>query len=125
MVDNYNKLRKVRKILFQVYEGTFLSNFLILATEKKGRYLPIKHNKLKVGDIDLIKDTYIKSYNYLLGRIVRSFINSKNEATHVEVLKGSTKEISKRHVSFLIPLITGAAQINDSEIADSTNLSNS
>ena len=48
VIDNYNKLRKVRNNLFQIYENEFLSGLMIQATEKRGRYLPIKHNKLKI-----------------------------------------------------------------------------
>ena len=34
VIDNYNKLRKVRNDLFQIYENEFLSGLLIQATEK-------------------------------------------------------------------------------------------
>ena len=101
-----------------------MSGLIIQAAEKRGRYLPIKHNKLKNRDIVLIKDPYIKPYNFPLGKIIKTFINSKGETTHVEVFKGNTKEVTKRHVSCLIPLIYNEIQDEGSDIMNSADLSN-
>ena len=59
-----------------------------------------------------------------MGKIIKTFINSKGETTRVEVFKGNTKEITKRHVSCLIPLIYNEIQIEESDIMDSADLSN-
>ena len=71
----------------------------------------------------LIKDPYIKPYNFPLGKILKTFSNSKGETTHGEVFKGTTKKITKRHVSCLIPLIYNEVQIEGSDIMDSADLS--
>ena len=55
---------------------------------------------------------------------MKTLINSKGETTHVEVFKGNTKEITKRYVSCLIPLIYNEIQIEESDIMDSADLSN-
>ena len=72
----------------------------------------------------LIKDPYIKPYNFPLGKIIKTFINSKGETTHVEVFKGNTKEVTKRHVSCLISLIYNEIQDEGSDIVNSADLSN-
>ena len=54
---------------------------------------------------------------------MKTLINSKGETTHVEVFKGTIKEIIKRHVSCLIPLIYNEVQIERSDIMDNADLS--
>ena len=104
--QTFNKLNSVRKNLYETYKNEFYSNLLIQATDKKDRYFPIKHQKLKIGDIVLLKDEYKKALHYPMARIIKVYSNDLEEITNVEVLKGSTREIVKRHISSIVPLLT-------------------
>ena len=70
---------------------------------KKDHYKKVKHNSVNIGDIVLIKDLLVKPVNYPMG-IIRSIVkNNMDEVTGVEVFKGDTKELVKRHVNTIIP----------------------
>ena len=102
----YSKLHKVRTKLFETYHSEFLQNLLRQATEKDSRYIPKIHVEIKVNDIVLIIDEHCKPVNYPLGRVVKVYENSIDEVTHVEILKGKTGQVTKRHVSSIIPYFT-------------------
>ena len=100
------KFEKVRLRLVKLYNEYFLQNLISQAVNKKDRYKKVKHNSVNIGDIILIKDPLIKPVNYPMG-IIRSLVkNDMGEVTVVEVFKGETKELIKRHINTIIPLLT-------------------
>ena len=78
------------------------------SVSRKGKYCPVKHHPLKLGDIVLIKEENTKINNYPMGRIKEVFLNDLGETTHNMVIKGRTKQISKLHVTQLIPYLSAA-----------------
>ena len=111
--DSYEKLRKVRQVLREKYQDEFLANLILQATDKQNRYTPKPHKNLNVGDIVLIKEQNCKPYNFPLGIIKSLETNSIGENTSAVVLKGKTKETTKRHVSSLIPLLSTTSATGD------------
>ena len=69
------------------------------------KYVYKKHTKLQVGDLVLIKDQFVKPMSYPMAIVTKVCTNDLQEVTAAEVRKGSTREILKRHVSSLIPLL--------------------
>ena len=53
----------------------------------------------------LIKDEYTKRINYPLGVVQKLIINNIGEVTQAVVKKGITGQITKLHISNLIPLL--------------------
>ena len=103
--DSFLKLRKVREKLVQTYHDEFLSNLIYQAVDKKDRYKPNPHKTLDPGDLVLVKDPNTKQINYPLGMIKNVIKNDLDEVTNVDVIKGRTKEVLKRHVTSVIPLL--------------------
>ena len=101
-----DRLRKVRINLINLYHNEFLSKLMYQAVNKKGRYLPVEQKNIKVGDVIMLKEPLTKSMNYPLGIVKKIYKNDLNEVTNVELLKGKTKEIVKRHVTSLIPYLS-------------------
>ena len=48
----------------------------------------------------------VKRVNYPMGIIKSVTVNSLNEVTSVEVMKGDTREVVKRHITTIIPLLS-------------------
>ena len=105
ITDNYSKLCKVRKYLVDAYHNEFLGTIVHQATDRKGRYRPVSHELLKVGDIVLIKEEYTKRSNYPLGMIKELFSNDLGEVTHAVVKKGKTGQLNRLHITNLIPIL--------------------
>ena len=112
--DIYCKLRNVRKNLLDTYESEFLTNLMYQSVDRKDRYRPVNHKPLEVDDIVLIRDPHTKSMNLSMGIVKKVFINDLGESVRAEVMRGKTREITKRHVSDLILLLKS----NKSETAD-------
>ena len=106
--ENFSKLRKIRENLIKIYNEEFLTTLIVQATNKSGRYKPKLHHKLKVGDLVLLKEKFLKSSEYPMGIVKEVQTNIKDEVTGAKILKGKTKELVKRHVSSLIPLLSVA-----------------
>ena len=107
--DEYEKLRKVLGRLQEIYRSEFLGNLIQQAVSTKGRYKPVLHKRLDIGDIVLMKEKHLKPNQYPMA-IVRSITsNVKNEVTSVIVQKGLTRELLKRHMSSLVPLLSAAS----------------
>jgi len=102
--DTYSKLKKVRENLIEKYNNEFLTTLTEQATKKTDRYKRKHHQRLKVGDIVLLKEKYLKSYEYPLGVVKSLQTNVNNEVTGAIIKKGKTKENVKRHVNSLIHL---------------------
>ena len=106
IVDQYEKLKKVRKNLKQLYETEFIQTLIKQAINEKDRYVPCTHKNLNVGDIVLIKEENTKIQHYPMGIVKEILVNDNGEVTGATILKGRTKEITKRHSSKLIPLLS-------------------
>ena len=102
----YEKLLRVKTKLNEVYHQEFLANLAYQSVDKSDRYKPVTHDPLKKGDLVLIKDQFTKPHSYPLGKVIKTYTNINDEVTNVEVLKGSSKEITKRHISSVIPFLT-------------------
>ena len=100
----FEKLNKNRQDLTTIYQNEFLANLTRQATNVKGRYAKVKHEKLTVGDVVLLVEPHTKAVNFPMGKVISVTENSCNEVTDVIVLKGN-KEKVKRHVKSLILLI--------------------
>lgn len=101
----YDRSRKVRDNLKDLYHKEFLSTLISQATNLKDRYQPVKHKSLAVGDLVLIKEDNHKPSNYPMAKIKSLQVNSLGEVTGAELVKGSSNDIIKRHSSRLIPLL--------------------
>jgi len=91
--------------LIERYNDEFLQNLISQSLDRKDRFKPVLHKKPLVGDIVLIKDPMVKSYHYPMAVVTRTYENTLDEVTDVEVYKGKTGETVKRHVSWIIPLL--------------------
>ncbi|XP_066944612.1 uncharacterized protein [Macrobrachium rosenbergii] len=103
--DSHRKLRKARESLIEVYNKEFVVQLMNQATDKRCRYQPVNHKLLEVGDIVLIKEPLLKPTNFPMGIVKEIKLNSLGEVTGATVLKGKSREETKRHVSCLIPLL--------------------
>ena len=113
--------------MFAIYQNEFLSNPLNQAIDVKDCYKPVNHNRINVGDIVLVKDDHVKPLNFPMGIVKQAVTNVNGETTGAVVLKGKTLELTKRHVSSLIPLLTcdenspnGSGEILAEELPDSS-----
>ena len=69
--SNHSKLLKARDRLTDVYHTEFIANLIQQAINEKGRYKPVFHKHLQVGDIALLKDKFLKPSTYPLGIVKR------------------------------------------------------
>ena len=106
ILDRYSKLRKVRSKLIECYNNEFMASLVNQAVSTKGRYKPVSHKTLQKGDVVLIKESYTKPINYPMGIVKEVVKNINDEVTGASVLKGKTREVVKRHVTTLIPLLS-------------------
>ncbi|XP_068232415.1 uncharacterized protein [Palaemon carinicauda] len=103
--DSHRKLRKARESIIEIYNKEFVVQLVNQATDKRSRYQPVNHKLLEVGDIVLIKEPLLKPTNFPMGIVKEIKLNSLGEVTGATVLKGKSREETKRHVSSLIPLL--------------------
>lgn len=103
--NQYNSLSKVRNNLIRIYNNEFFGTLVAQATNEKGRYIPINHKSMDVGDIVLIRDECCKHINFPLGIVRKINTNFLGEVTDVEVFKGATREVVKRHSASLVPIL--------------------
>ena len=122
--DSYSKLRNAKEDLEQIYWKEFMGTLVSQAVDKKDRYRPVVHKGIKKGDIVLIKEKNFKPNHYPMGIVREVIINNLGEITNAVIMKGSTRESVKRHVSTLIPILEDTVPIKDETIYDSpdTNL---
>ena len=88
-----------------LYHTEFLANLIQKAVNETGRYKPVFHKHLAVGDIVLLKDKFLKPSTHPLGIVKRIEVNNLEEVTAAYVFKGATRELVYRHASSLIRLI--------------------
>jgi len=103
--DTYQKLRRVREHLIKLYNDEFVAGLVAQAVDRHSRYKPVCSNRPSEGDIVLIKEDHCKPQNFPMAVIVKAYENSEGDVTHVEVKNGRTREMSKRHITSLIPLL--------------------
>jgi hypothetical protein len=114
---NISQFVKVKNNIRDYYHSEFLYSLMNDATHIKGRYLPVKHQVLEMGDTVLVKDPFIKSSQYPLGIITKLTYNDLNEVTQVSVRKAN-RSIITRDVSDIILLISGRMSEDRSDILD-------
>ena len=123
--SNFSKLGKIRDNLLKIYHNEFLVTLVNQAIDDKSRYTPVNHLELGIGDLVLMKEPNLKPHQYPLARVRKVFKNVLDEVTHVELLKGKTAEVIKRHSSVLIPYLKCQLPENDSILPEPKNLSDS
>ena len=104
--ETYNKLKKIRGRLNETYHSEFLGQLLKQAVNEKNRYKPVTHNKLEKGDIVLIREDNCKPINFPMAVVKDTKTNINGEVTEVNLMKGTTREIVRRHVTSLIPILS-------------------
>ena len=112
VADSFEKLRKVRQRLLEVYHHEFIGTLISQATDKNSRYVPVRHEPLQEGDIVLLVEPFLKQYHYQMGRVLTTEINSLGEVTAAYILKGSTREKVYRHVTSLILLMRSKPRVS-------------
>ncbi|XP_068243395.1 uncharacterized protein [Palaemon carinicauda] len=110
--QNYVKLCKIRQTLIETYHNEFLGTLIQQAVDRKGRYRPVTHKLLNVGDVVLIKEEHTKRNNYPLGIILEVFKNDLGEVTHAVIKKGKTGQTSRLHVNNIIPILENTGSTN-------------
>ena len=105
--DAYYKLKEAKEFLIESYNSEFLVTLMKQAINNKDRYRPVTHQKLSVGDIVLIKEENCKPMNFPMAIVKEVKSNINNEVTDAILMKGKTREIVKRHVTSLIPILWG------------------
>ncbi|KAL7632973.1 UNVERIFIED_CONTAM: hypothetical protein RMT77_016683 [Armadillidium vulgare] len=66
LFEAFQKYRKVKANLNDLYHEEFLANLQYLATNKHDRYQNKKHTNIEIGDIIAIKEKYCKPYFFQL-----------------------------------------------------------
>ena len=104
--------------LTEFYNEQFLVKLMHQSVDIKDRYRPVKHDLLKQGDIVILQEDLTKIQNYPLGVVKDIVVNSQGEITGATIMKGSNREIVKRHSSTIIPLLTVST---DNEISNNVD----
>jgi hypothetical protein len=73
--------------------------------DQKGRYKPVTHHSLQVGDLVLLRDPLLKTSHFPMARVKEVVRNASDEVTGIVVIKGNTRETVRRHVNSVIPLL--------------------
>ena len=113
--DMFEKIRKVRANMIQNYNGEFLKTLSDQATNTDGRFKPVTHKKLNVGDIVLLKESLSKPASYPMAVVREIKSNDLGEVVEVVVKKGSTGELLRRHVSVVVPYLTNSIKKDNDE----------
>ena len=107
IAESYAKLLRIRDQLIKMYNEEFLSTLVHQAVNEKGRYSPVTHKPLSRGDVVMIKEPNLKPFHYPMGLVKEVKLNELGEVTEAVILKGSTRELTRRHASNLIPILSG------------------
>ena len=109
-------MRKVKGNLTQIYHEEILANLAAQSLDRDNRYKPATATPIGGGDIVLIKENFSKPHTYPLGKVIKIYKNINDEVTNVEVLKGSTREVTKRQISSIIPLLESTEVFHEQEV---------
>lgn len=101
----FAKTRKVFGNLVETYNSVFKQTLIDQAVASKANFHPVSHTSINVGDIVLLVDPLLKANNYPMARVTSVIKNALGEVTNIVAKKGSTRELVKRHVSSVIPLL--------------------
>ena len=110
----YEKLKKVREQIKENYHGEFLRGLIQQAVDRKGRYSPVSHTTLDVGDLVCIKQPFAKPLQYPMGIVKSVEFNDLGETVSARIQKGN-KQIVHKHPNDLIFLSKGN---NDVSVKD-------
>lgn len=108
----FSKLRETRSRMIKLYNEEMFTSLLQKATDRKDRYHSVTHEKLLEGDVVLLKEDNFKPVNYPVAIVKQITVNDLNETTGVLVLKGATRELVRRHVSSVIPILKKSEYTN-------------
>ena len=108
VITSYSKLSKVRATLIKYYREQFLATLIDQAVSKPCKFKPVHHQDVAIDDVVLIKEENWKSVNFPLGVIREINRNYLGEATDVVIFKGATRELIKRHITSVVPLLSKA-----------------
>ena len=114
--EDFEKLCKVGSNLVRIYNEEFYSTLLKQATDRKGRYKPVTHDILGIGDVVLIKEEFAKQVNYPLAIVKEITKNYLNEVTGATLMKGCNREVIRRHVSQIIPVLSQSEGKTEEEL---------
>ena len=104
--DSNSRLSLCRAFLVDLYNREFASNLMFQGTNSRDRYRTVKCNSLRIGDLILLKEPLLKPVNFPMAIVRQVTLNDIGEVTSVLALKGSTKELVKRHATSVIPFIS-------------------
>ena len=76
------------------------------AVNAKSRYKPVTHHRLQKGNIVMVKEECCKPINYPMAIVKDTKVNNLGEVTEVKLLKGRSREVIRRHVTSLIPILS-------------------
>ena len=113
------RLNLNRQNMIKLYQEEFLADLTRQATNVPGRYSKIGHDKLSQGDLVLLKEQYLKSINFPMGRVIEVVENSLGEITDAVILKGNGEKV-RRHVRSLVLLLKGQGH-TESDCAKMSN----
>ena len=114
-----------RDRLIKFYNEEFVATLIQQSTDRKNRYEPKPHQPLQIGDIVLIEEQNTKIMNWPLGIVKETFENDIGEITHAKIKKGSTGEITKRHVTGLVYLFSSKTDSSADRVTENDDLDSS
>lgn len=120
IAETFSKLTKIREKLTSLYHNEFLPQMISQAVDKKNRYKPVTNKIIQPGDIVLLKEDFSKAVNYPLAVVREVIVNDLGEVTCAILMKGSNREIVKRHASSLIPFMRRSETVSDRAVGDET-----
>lgn len=118
VIENYNKLTKIRNNLHKLYRDEFITNLFTQATDRPGRYSRVNHTKLCKGDVVTIKTPLKKPIDYPFALVIDTEVNDLDEVV-TAIVRKSNGEIVRRHAEDLIFITKSTMTFNDS-LDDST-----
>ena len=110
--SSFKVLNENRQKLTNIYQEEFLSDLTRQATNVPNRYTKIKHDKLEVGDVVLLKEPNIKSVNFPMGRVLEIVTNSLGEVTDTVLIKGNREKVRRSVKSLILLLKCGTTAKN-------------
>ena len=104
LLARYDKLKRVRESLKEIYHKEFLANLMSQSVDRKDRYKPVSHSVLEIGDLVSIKQPFSKPLQYPMGIIKSVKVNDLGETVSAQVMK-SNRQVVNKHANDLILLL--------------------
>ena len=108
--EQFAQIRELRLGVTTSYIEQFQSSLWDQATAKKGRYIPLRHFALQVGDVVLIKEPHFKFNRFPMAKVTKINVNNLGEVTDVQLDRGRGCT-SSRHVTSLVPLLRPSGDV--------------